>query len=163
MVLPAYATHSGIMGETKMAEKRIDRKIDVKAGTVTFTVVATGQSLIADQSKLSEEIRMKIVLAGLNVKVAGSALDPKVDPYEQMVSTLKQLETGAWNMRGSGDGTSPVTVLAEAMFAVQKGDLTLDDMVEKLDAMTKEQRRAIPVKYAKVKSAMEEIKAKRAV
>ena len=145
-----------------MSAKRIDRKIDLEAGTVTFTVVATGETLVADQSKLPSDMHMRAVLAGLNAKVGDSAADPNVDAFTQMTAIRDQLEAGNWNARGGDGGASRVTLLAEAMFAVQKGDLTLDDMVDRLDAMTKEQRKAIPLTYVKVKSAMEEIKAKRA-
>ena len=98
---------------------------------------------------------------GLNAKVGDSAADPDADAFTQLVSTWDQLVGGTWNVRGSGGG-SRVTVLAEAMFATQNGSLTLDEIVDKLDAMSKEQRRDIPKKYAKVNAAMTEIKSKRA-
>ena len=144
-----------------MAAKRIDRKIDLETGNVTFTIVETGKSLVVNASELSEEIRNRIVMHGLNAKVGDSAADPDADAHTQLASTWEQLKEGTWNTRGGG-GAARVTVLAEAMFAVQNGDLTLDAIVDLLEAMSKEQRRDIPKKHAKVKSAMEEIKAKRA-
>ena len=145
----------------KMAAKRIDRKIDIETGNVTFTVVATGEALTVNASELSEEVRNRVVIHGLNAKVGDSAADPEVDAMAQLVSTWDQLKSGTWNVRGTGGGAR-VTVLAEAMFAAQSGDLTLDEIVDKLEAMSKEQRRDIPKKYAKVKLAMDEIKLKRA-
>ena len=145
----------------KMAAKRIDRQIDVETGNVTFTVMDSGKALVVNASELSEEIRTRVLMHGLNAKVGDSAADPEVDAFTQLVSTWDQLVGGTWNVRGSGGG-SRVTVLAEAMFAIQNGDLTLDDIVDRLEAMSKEQRRDIPKKYAKVKLAMDEIKLKRA-
>ena len=144
-----------------MAAKRIDRKIDVVTGDVTFTVVDTGKFLVVNASELSDDIRTRVLMHGLNAKVGDSAADPEADAFTQLVSTWDQLKAGTWNTRGGG-GAARVTVLAEAMFATQNGDLTLDEIVDRLEAMSKEQRRGIPQKYAKVKASMEEIKAVRA-
>ena len=145
-----------------MAAKRIDRKIDVETGNVTFTVVETGKVLVVNANDLSEDIRNRVLMHGLNAKVGDSAADPEGDAFDLLASTWNQLKDGTWNTRGSGGAGPRVTVLAEAMFATQNGELTLDDIVDRLEAMSKEQRRDIPSKYARVKSAMEEIKAKRA-
>ena len=144
-----------------MSAKRIDRKLDIETGNVTFTIVETGKSLVVNASELSEEIRNRVILHGLNAKVGDSGGALGVDSLTQLNATWDQLKEGMWNTRGGG-GAARVTVLAEAMFSAQKGDLSLDNIVDQLDAMSKEQRRDIPKKYAKVKSAMEEIKAKRA-
>ena len=143
-----------------MAAKRIDRKIDVDTGDVTFTIVETGKTLVCNANELSDELQTRVKMHGINAKVGDSAADPEADAYAQLVSVWDQLKAGAWNVRGSAGPR--VTVLAEAMFSAQNGNLTLDDVVDKLDAMSKEQRRDIPKKYAKVKSAMEEIRAQRA-
>ena len=144
-----------------MSAKRIDRKIEIENGNVTFTVLATGKELVVNANELSEDIRNRILMHGLNAKVGDSAANPEVDAFAQLVSTWDQLKEGTWNTRGGG-GAARVTVLAEAMFAVQNGDLSLDAIVDQLDAMSKEQRRDIPKKYAKVKASMEEIKTARA-
>ena len=144
-----------------MAAKRIDRNIDLEAGTITFTVVESGQSVTVNAGELSEDIRTRVLMHGLNAKVGDSAADPEVDALTQLASTWDQLREGVWNTRGGG-GAARVTVLAEAMFEAQTGDLTLDQIVDRLDAMSKEQRRDIPTKYAKVHAAMTEIKSKRA-
>ena len=144
-----------------MSAKRIDRKIDVETGDVTFTIVETGKTLVVNANELPDEIRTRVVMHGLNAKIGDSAADPEVDAFVQLSSTWEQLREGTWNVRGGGGGPR-VTVLAEAMHLVQSGELTLDEVVDKLEAMSKEQRRDIPKKYAKVKSAMEEIRAKRA-
>ena len=155
-----------------MAAKRIDRNIDLETGNVTFTVVDTDKALVTNPGDFiahtSDEIKTflgdigwRMLLHATNAKIGDSAANPEIDAYVAMVSTYDQLKDGTWNVRGTGGGTR-VTVLAEAMFAVQKGDLTLDQVVDHLDAMSKEKRREIPKKYAKVKSEMESIKAKRA-
>ena len=145
-----------------MAAKRIDRKFDVATGDVTFTVVDTGATLIVNASELSGEIHTRMLMHGLNAKVGDSAGSPDSDAMKELVSTWDTLKSGVWNTRGSGGSGPRVTVLAEAMFNVQKGDLTLDQVVDKLEAMSKEKRRAIPQKYAKVKAEVEAIKTKRA-
>ena len=143
-----------------MSAKRIDRKLDIETGNVTFTIVETGKTLVVNASELTDDIRNRVILHGLNAKVGDSGGSPGVDAFTQLVSTWDQLKSGTWNTKGSSGPR--VTVLAEAMHSVQNGDLTLDAIVDQLNAMSKEQRRDIPKKYAKVKSAMEEIKAKRA-
>ena len=156
-----------------MAAKRIDRKIDLETGDVTFTVVESGQEVTSNPtdyvSHTAEEIKTflgligwRMLLHAMNGKIGDSAANPGVDAYAQMVSTRDQLKEGAWNTRGGGGGGPRVTVLAEAMFDTQNGNLTLDEIVDRLEAMSKEQRRDIPKKYAKVHSAMEGIRAKRA-
>ena len=173
MMLATYAAISRhTLGEYRMSAKRIDRQIDLETGNVTFTVVGTGQALVANPadyiSHTAEEIKeflgdigWRMLAHATNNKIGDSAASVDVDAMEAMTSTRDQLVAGAWNTRGGG-GAARVTVLAEAMFSVQNGSRTLDDIVDQLDAMSKEQRRDIPKKYAKVKSAMEEIKAKRA-
>ena len=141
-----------------MSAKRIDRKLDIETGNVTFTIVATGKTLVVNASELTDDIRNRVILHGLNAKVGDSGGSPDVDAFTQLVSTWDQLKSGTWNTKGSAGPR--VTVLAEAMHSVQNGDLTLDEIVDQLNDMSKEQRRDIPKKYAKVKAAMEEIKAK---
>ena len=156
-----------------MANKRIDRKIDLETGNVTFTVVGTGDAVIANPSDYINhpaqdikdflgDIGWRMVLHATNNKIGDSAASPDVDALVAMTATRDQLVAGTWNTRGGGGGPK-VTVLAEAMFEVQSGDLTLDQIVDRLEAMSKEQRRDIPKKYAKVHAAMTEIKSKRAV
>ena len=156
----AAATMTWHNGECKMSAKRIDRNIDVETGNVTFTVVGTGEVLTVNANELSKEVQTRVMMHGLNAKVGDSAADPEANAMTQLISTWEQLKSGTWNVRGSGGAR--VTVLAEAMFEAQTGDLTLDQIVDKLEAMSKEQRRDIPKKYAKVHAAMSEIKSKRA-
>ena len=156
-----------------MSAKRIDRKIDLETGNVTFTVVDTGKGVTANPADYikhpAQEIKgflgdvgWRMLLHATNAKIGDSAASPDVDAITAMTATRDQLAEGMWNTRGSGGGPR-VTVLAEAMFEVQSGELTLDQIVDKLEAMSKEQRRDIPKKYAKVHAAMTEIKSKRAV
>ena len=134
-----------------MAAKRIDRKIDMETGNVTFTIVGTDETLVTNPADYvghpAAEIKeylgvvgWRMLLHAVNNKVGDSASSPNDDAMTQLVATWNQLKEGTWNTRGSGSGPR-VTVLAEAMFEAQTGDLTLDQIVDRLDAMSKEQRR----------------------
>ena len=142
-----------------MAKRRIERIIDFENRTVTFNVIGTDNSVVANYDALSDEMKVRAALHGINGKVGDSAADPEVDAFTAMNETLTNVLAGNWNVRGTGASTR-ITVLAEALAEVTGQDL--DAVVDKLDAMSKEERRAIPSKYAKVKAAVDSIKAARA-
>jgi len=142
-----------------MAKKRIDRSIDLANSTVTFTVMDTSESLSARVADFPADIVNRLILHGINAKVGDSAADPTVNAFDALKSTVEQLIAGTWNVRGSGGGPR-VTVLAEALSQVT--GQPLDAVVDKLDAMSPEERKALPKKYAKVDAAMKKIAADRA-
>ena len=154
-----------------MSSRKINRKIDLETGNVTFTLLSTKEVLVAKPTDYIDhtveeiksflgDIGWRMLAHATNNKIGDSGGALNVDAFASMTAVHEQLIAGTWNTRGEGE--TRVTVLAEAMFSAQNGDLSLDDVVDQLDSMSKEQRRDIPKKYAKVKSAMEEIKAKRA-
>ena len=142
-----------------MAKRRIERVVDFENRVVTFNVIGTDNSLVAKYDDLSDEMKVRAALHGINGKVGDSAADPTVDAFTVMNETFTNVLAGNWNVRGGGAG-SRITVLAEALAEVTGQDL--DTVVDKLEAMSVEERRAIPSKYAKVKAAVDSIKAARA-
>ena len=142
-----------------MSKRRINRTVDFDKQTVTFGVVGTDDALIIAIADLPEEMRVRAILHGLNGKVGDSAADPETDAMSAMQSTWDNVKAGNWNVRGGGGGPR-VTVLAEALAQVTGQEL--DAVVDKLESMSIEERKEIPKKYAKVKAAMDAIKATRA-
>lgn len=114
-----------------MSKKRIDRKVNVESGAVTFTVLDTGKVLAANISDFPDAIVRRLVLHGINAKVGDSAANPDVDAYEALSSTLEQLKAGTWNVKGAG-GASRVTILAEAIARVK--NKSTEEVMETFDA-----------------------------
>ena len=141
-----------------MAQRRITRAVDFEKQTVSFGIIGTDQVLTCLVSELPEDMKVRAILHGLNGKVGDSAADPKTDAMSAMIGTWDNVKTGNWNVRGAAGPT--VTVLAEALAEVTGQEL--DAVVDKLEGMTAEERRAIPKKYAKVKAAMDTLKSNRA-
>lgn len=141
-----------------MAKKRINREKNFENGTVTFTVIETGQSLVCDLSKVPQAIQNHLLVHAINAKVGDSAADPNTDALEAMQKTWEQLCAGEWNARGTGEGTAKTTMLAEALARVSGKDL--DAVNEKLSGMSDEEKKDLR-DHPAVKAAMAEIKLER--
>ena len=141
-----------------MAKRRIDRTINVETGDITFKVLESGAELVVNGSELSAAMIGRAVLHGLNGKIGDSAANPEVDALVAMTTVWDQLKADEWTARGTG--APRVTVLAEAVASVTGQDVGA--VVDKLEAMSVEDRRELPKKYAKIKAAMDQIKADRA-
>ena len=142
-----------------MAARRINRTIDLSSGTVTFDVIATGQALVASASELSDEIKLRLMLQGINAVVGDSASDPNVDALSLMEARWGKLKEGQWTVRSTGTGTPRVTMFAEAVAIAAK--VSVEDAIEKLATMSDEERKELRG-HSGVKLAMQEIRAKRA-
>lgn len=148
-----------------MPKARINRDRNVENGIVTFTEIASGESVTCDVTEIFpgyadfNEVQKQAILHAINAKVGDSAADPKESACDAFRRVWSQLKEGVWNARGSGDGGSRVTVLAEAIAAVKGIDL--DAVVAKLADMTKEQKAEL-AKHPQVAAKMDEIKARRA-
>lgn len=113
-----------------MAKKRIDRNIDTDAGVVTFTELASGESLVCDLNVLfpayaeMTDIQKRLVAHAVNAKVGDSAADPTKDTIPQLRATYETLVGGAWGSRGdgSGGGGKRITDLVTAVFNVMLPD-----------------------------------------
>ena len=141
-----------------MAQRRINRTVDFEKKTVTFGIVGSDDTLTVSVAELPKEMVTRAILHGLNGKIGDSAADPDTDALGAMQVVWDNVKAGNWNVRGSGGPR--ITVLAEAL--VQVTGQELDAVVDKLESMSVEERRAIPKTYAKVKAAMDSIKASRA-
>lgn len=149
-----------------MAQKRIDRKINVEKGTVTFTVLADGSQLVCNVGEVAPKyeklptVAQRLLFHAVNAKVGDSAADPKLEsPMLAMETTWKQLLAGEWTSRGEGGGGSRRTVLAEAIAQV-KG-LDVDEVAAKLADLDDETKKGLR-KNPRVKAAIADINAKRA-
>ena len=151
-----------------MPKKRIDRSIDLAAGTVTFTELSTEETIMADCAALCggkkvydalPEMAKRTILHGANGKFGDSAADPNTAAIKQITSTIEQVMAGTWNAKGTGGGPR-VSDLHQAVFEVAcakakakgKDDPTLDQIVDLLDKKTPEQRKDIG-NTAEVKAA----------
>ena len=141
-----------------MAKRRINRTVDFDKQTVIFGVVGSDDTLIVSVAELPQEMVTRAILHGLNGKIGDSAADPDTDALTAMQVVWDNVKAGNWNVRGTGGAR--ITVLAEALAQVTGQEL--DTVVDKLESMSVEERRALPKKYAKVKAAMDTIKASRA-
>ena len=142
-----------------MAKQRIKREKDFEKGTVSFTVLDTGDSFGVKVSDLPEEIKTALLVHGINAKVGDAAADPKVDPMAAMQSVWEQLKSGTWAARSAGDGTGRVTVLAEALQKVT--GQPMDDVQDKLGEMSDEEKKDLR-KHPQVQSAIADIQAEKA-
>lgn len=148
-----------------MAKKRIDREKNIESGTVTFTVIETGAKLECDVTKLFpqyadfSEVQRQAVIHAINAKVGDSAANPKEDALTVMTSTWENVLAGDWNVRGTGEGSTRTTLLAEAVQRVTGQEM--DAVTEKLNSMSDEEKKALR-DHAAVKAMMTTIKAERA-
>jgi hypothetical protein len=108
-----------------MAKARIKRAVDVDAGTVTFTELATAESFAADLRVLygdlwdsMSETQKRLVLHGANAKFGDSASDPAEPAIPQIKTTYDNVVGGVWSARGEGSGEPRMTDLPVAVFNV---------------------------------------------
>lgn len=129
-----------------MAKKRIERKIDTEAGTVTFTELSSAETFVADFAAMygdlwpmMNEIQKRLILHGGNAKDGDSAADPTNPAIPQIAATHINMvgggagngSDGVWSSRGDGTGGVKQTDLASAVFAVMvaQGDDTTQEKV----------------------------------
>lgn len=149
-----------------MAQKRIDRKRDYEAGTITFTVLDTGEQLVCDIAQLFpgyadfSPVAKHLAVHSVNAKVGDSAADPKEPAMAAMTTTWDQLVAGEWSSRGEGGaGGTRITVLAEAIAQVKGLDVA--EVAARLADLDDETKKGLR-KNAKVKAAIASIQAARA-
>ncbi len=104
-----------------MAKKRIDRKKNIDDGTVVFTEVATNDALTCNAAELFPDfgkmntVQKQTVLHAINAKCGDSAADPTEPAIPQIENTWKNLLTGTWAERSTGEGAGRITDLAKAI------------------------------------------------
>ena len=142
-----------------MAKQRIKREKDFETGSVTFTVLETGESLTVNVADVSAELTNHLLVHAINAKVGDAAADPKVDAMEAMSNVLQQLKDGTWTSKAGGGGGQKSTQLSEALVRVTGQDLA--DVNAKLESLSEDEVKDLR-KNPQVKSALEDIKAERA-
>ena len=104
-----------------MSGKRIDRKKDVEAGTVTFTEVASNDSLVCDAATLFpdyakfNEVQKQTVLHAINAKAGDSAAAPGEPAIPLIKKTWDNLVAGIWAEHSTGEGVGRITDLAKVI------------------------------------------------
>ena len=141
-----------------MAKQRIKREKDFEAGTVTFTVMESGESLTVNVSDISGDLTNHLLVHAINAKVGDAAADPKVDAMEAMTNVVGQLKEGTWTAK-SGGGAAKTTMIAEALVRVT--GQALEDVNAKLETLSEDELKDLK-KNGQVKSAMADITAERA-
>lgn len=138
-----------------MSKSRIKRTKDFETGTVTFTVLETGQTLECSVASLPNDMITKLAVHGLNAKVGDGAASDSVDAIEVMTAIWAQLQEGTWNAKGTGGGGPRVTELAEAYAMAANG--TVEQAQAKIADMSDEEKKDLRG-HAQVKAAMATIK-----
>jgi len=163
-----------------MAEKkrRLERKYDHAAGTLTFTDltkepnesytvnyddVCPGLMAALKANVENWEIAVRVVGLGFNSKAGDGAASPEVDALERIGNIVSNLtgtneNPGNWNARGEGEPRD--TILALAVMRVTGQEKAFVDA--KLKEMTKEERADLPKKYKDISIAIKEIKSEKA-
>ncbi len=173
-----------------MAQKRIDRKLDLATGSVTFTNLENSESVIhtvdgvfgkgtwETLGKLGNgSMAQRAMLHSLNAFGGDAAADKSIDAIAAINARVKSVVEGNWTMRGTGGvGTTRTTLVDQAVARVQKiSDEEATAAIVKAavaqSTKAKEAGRA-PVepkdirkglqKNARVAAAMKEIQAERA-
>lgn len=139
--------------------KRISREVNAEAGAVTFTVTESGASLTCALAELPDDVKVRLMLHGLNAKVGDSAADKNTDALEKMTGVWDSLKAGEWTQRGGGESGPRITILAEALARVR--DRTVEDAVAYLADQDEEKVKAIR-KVPEIEAAMKAIRAERA-
>ena len=153
-----------------MAKKRIDRKKDVEAGTLTFTEVASNEAHTVDATALFpmygdfNEVQKQLVLHAINAKVGDSAADPSEPAIPQIAKTAENLTNGVWAERATGEGSVRVTDMAQAIANVMTAagnEVTEKDVATAMAEWDDDKKKAYKAD-PRVKSELEKIRAARA-
>lgn len=139
--------------------QRIKRVKDNENGTVTFTVLESGQELVASVSEFSPEIVQALAVHGMNAKIGDAAASKEVDAFEAMNGVVAQLKSGEFNARSGGEGGTKTTQLAQALAVVT--ETSMEDVQAKLAEMSDEQKKELKA-HPQIKAAVEKIKADKA-
>jgi len=155
-----------------MGQKRIDRKLDLAVGSVTFTNLENGETATHSVDDVfgsgawemlkalkNGEMAQRAMLHSLNAFGGDAAADKTIDAIVAINARVQSVKDGNWTMKGSGGGGPHPTVLAEAIAKV-KG-LDVDEVAAKLADLDDETKKGLR-KNPRVKAAIAEINAKRA-
>ncbi len=143
-----------------MPKKRIDRNVNIDDASVTFTHVESKATVVAEYNKLSDAMKLRVGLHGLNAKVGDSAASLSVDAVVVMQEVLDGLYADDWGRgRGAGDGVGRSTDLHEALAQLYP-DKTSEEVAAVIAKKSKEDRATLK-KHPTIVSIIEDIKKKR--
>lgn len=117
-----------------MAQKRIDRKLDLAVGAVTFTNLENSETVThsvdgvfgkgawESLGKLSNGgMAQRAMLHSLNAFGGDAAADKSIDAIAAINSRVQSVVDGNWTMRGTGGtGATRTTLVDQAVARVQK-------------------------------------------
>ena len=142
-----------------MSKQRIKREKDFENGTVTFTVIETGESLTTSLSDYPDEMQRNFAVHGMNAALGDMGADPKVDAMAAIKSRHENVVSGVWTSRGDGTGTVRSTILFDAACRLYP-DQDQDAVRTKIDSLSKEEKTDLG-KHPKMAAFMDEIKKER--
>lgn len=163
-----------------MAQKRIDRKLDLAGGSVTFTNLENSETVThtvdgvfgkgawESLSKLSNgPMAQRAMLHSLNAFGGDAAADKTIDAIKAINARVQSVIEGNWTMRGTGGtGATRTTLVDQAVARVQGiPDEEATAAIVKAAATKKVEPKDIRKglqKNARVAAAMKEIQAERA-
>ena len=163
-----------------MAQKRIDRKLDLAVGSVTFTNLENSESVVhtvdgvfgkgtwAALAGLSNgAMAQRAMLHSLNAFGGDAAADKSIDAISAINARIESVVGGNWTMRGTGGGgTTRVTLVDQAVAKVkgisdEEASAAIAKAAEEKGVEPKDIRKGLQ-KNARVAAAMKDIQATRA-
>ena len=162
-----------------MAQKRIDRKLDLAVGSVTFTNLENSETVVhtvdgvfgkgtwAALAGLSNGVMaQRAMLHSLNAFGGDAAADKSIDAIKAINARVQSVVEGNWTMRGTGGGGVRVTLVDQAVAKVkgitdEEASAAIAKAAEAQGVEPKDIRKGLQ-KNARVAAAMKDIQATRA-
>jgi len=164
-----------------MAQKRIDRKLDLAVGSVTFTNLENSESVVhtvdgvfgkgtweALKGLSNGAMAQRAMLHSLNAFGGDAAADKSIDAIAAINARVQSVVDGNWTMRGTGGGGggTRVTLVDQAVAKVkgitdEEASAAIAKAAEEKGVEPKDIRKGLQ-KNARVAAAMKDIQATRA-
>ena len=163
-----------------MAQKRIDRKLDLAVGSVTFTNLENSESVVhtvdgvfgkgtwgALKGLSNGAMAQRAMLHSLNAFGGDAAADKSIDAIAAINARVQSVVDGSWTMRGtSGGGGVRVTLVDQAVAKVkgitdEEASAAIAKAADEKGVEPKDIRKGLQ-KNARVAAAMKDIQATRA-
>ena len=163
-----------------MAQKRIDRKLDLAVGSVTFTNLENSESVVhtvdgvfgkgtwdALKGLSNGEMAQRAMLHSLNAFGGDAAADKSINAIAAINARVQSVVDGSWTMRGTGGtGATRVTLVDQAVAKVkgitdEEASAAIAKAAEEKGVEPKDIRKGLQ-KNARVAAAMKDIQATRA-
>jgi hypothetical protein len=130
-----------------MAQKRIDRKLDLAVGAVTFTNLENGEATTHSVDSIfgkgswdllkglkNGEMAQRAMLHSVNAFGGDAAADKTIDAIVAINARVQSVVEGNWTMKGSGSGGggTRVTIIDRAVAMVK--EISVEDAVAAINA-----------------------------